>query len=99
MLQAYCQVTSLFVVPPGASGTAEGRFGRAAGAARSGHIGITTITSVCRGGQGRLGQRATLRNALNNVVSAEQFIAAGARPDARAEQLDVAEFIALANAS
>jgi len=32
-------------------------------------------------------------------VSAEQFVAAGVRPDARAEQLDVAEFIALANAS
>jgi len=44
-------------------------------------------------------RRKTLRNALNNVVSAEQFVAAGVRPDARAEQLDVAEFIALANAS
>ena len=32
-------------------------------------------------------------------LSAEQFVAAGVRPDARAEQLDVAEFIALANAS
>ena len=44
-------------------------------------------------------RRKTLRNALNNVVSADQFAAAGVRPDARAEQLDVAEFIALANAS
>ena len=44
-------------------------------------------------------RRKTLRNALNTVVSAEQFAAAGVRPDARAEQLEVAEFIALANAS
>ena len=32
-------------------------------------------------------------------LSAEQFTAAGVRPDARAEQLEVAEFVALANAS
>jgi len=42
-------------------------------------------------------RRKTLRNALNGVVTPEQFEAAGVRSDARAEQLDVAQFIALAN--
>ncbi|MGE8249520.1 MAG: 16S rRNA (adenine(1518)-N(6)/adenine(1519)-N(6))-dimethyltransferase, partial [Stenotrophomonas bentonitica] len=37
------------------------------------------------------------RNALQNVCTPEQFDAAGVRSDARAEQLDVAQFIALAN--
>lgn len=42
-------------------------------------------------------RRKTLRNALQNVCTPEQFEAAGVRSDARAEQLDVAQFIALAN--
>jgi len=42
-------------------------------------------------------RRKTLRNALNGVCDAAQFEAAGVRSDARAEQLEVAEFITLAN--
>lgn len=102
MLQAYCQVTSLFVVPPGAFrpppkvDSAVVRLVPRDPAT----ININDHKRFADVVKAAFGQRRkTLRNALNNVVSAEQFIAAGVRPDARAEQLDVAEFIALANAS
>ncbi len=102
MLQAYCQVTSLFVVPPGAFrpppkvDSAVVRLVPRDPAT----ININDHKRFAEVVKAAFGQRRkTLRNALNNVVSAEQFIAAGVRPDARAEQLDVAEFIALANAS
>ena len=102
MLQAYCQVTSLFVVPPGAFrpppkvDSAVVRLVPRDPAS----ISINDHTRFAEVVKAAFGQRRkTLRNALNNVVSAEQFVAAGVRPDARAEQLDVAEFIALANAS
>ncbi|QGL95897.1 MULTISPECIES: 16S rRNA (adenine(1518)-N(6)/adenine(1519)-N(6))-dimethyltransferase RsmA [Stenotrophomonas] len=102
MLQAYCQVTSLFVVPPGAFrpppkvDSAVVRLVPRDPAT----ININDPKRFAEVVKAAFGQRRkTLRNALNNVVSAEQFIAAGVRPDARAEQLDVAEFIALANAS
>ncbi|MGE8251640.1 MAG: 16S rRNA (adenine(1518)-N(6)/adenine(1519)-N(6))-dimethyltransferase RsmA [Stenotrophomonas sepilia] len=102
MLQAYCQVTSLFVVPPGAFrpppkvDSAVVRLVPRDPAS----ININDHTRFAEVVKAAFGQRRkTLRNALNNVVSAEQFAAAGVRPDARAEQLDVAEFIALANAS
>ena len=102
MLQAYCQVTSLFVVPPGAFrpppkvDSAVVRLVPRDPAS----IGINDHKRFAEVVKAAFGQRRkTLRNALNNVVSAEQFAAAGVRPDARAEQLDVAEFIALANAS
>ena len=100
MLQAYCQVTSLFVVPPGAFrpppkvDSAVVRLVPRDPAPINDH---TRFAEVVKAAFGQ--RRKTLRNALNNVVSAEQFVAAGVRPDARAEQLDVAEFIALANAS
>ncbi|HEL4193718.1 TPA: 16S rRNA (adenine(1518)-N(6)/adenine(1519)-N(6))-dimethyltransferase RsmA [Stenotrophomonas maltophilia] len=102
MLQAYCQVTSLFVVPPGAFrpppkvDSAVVRLLPRDPAT----ININDHKRFAEVVKAAFGQRRkTLRNALNNVVSAEQFVAAGVRPDARAEQLDVAEFIALANAS
>ncbi|HDS1531730.1 16S rRNA (adenine(1518)-N(6)/adenine(1519)-N(6))-dimethyltransferase RsmA [Stenotrophomonas maltophilia] len=102
MLQAYCQVTSLFVVPPGAFrpppkvDSAVVRLVPRDPAT----ININDHKRFAEVVKAAFGQRRkTLRNALNNVVSAEQFVAAGVRPDARAEQLDVAEFIALANAS
>ena len=102
MLQAYCQVTSLFVVPPGAFrpppkvDSAVVRLVPRDPAS----ININDHARFAEVVKAAFGQRRkTLRNALNNVVSAEQFVAAGVRPDARAEQLDVAEFIALANAS
>ena len=43
-------------------------------------------------------RRKTLRNALHGVCGPEQFEAAGVSPDARAEQIGVTAFIALANA-
>ena len=102
MLQAYCEVTSLFVVPPGAFrpppkvDSAVVRLVPRDPAT----ININDHKRFAEVVKAAFGQRRkTLRNALNNVVSAEQFVAAGVRPDARAEQLDVAEFIALANAS
>lgn len=102
MLQAYCEVTSLFVVPPGAfrpPPKVDSAVVRLI-PRDSATINIKDhkrFADVVRAAFGQ--RRKTLRNALNNVVSAEQFVAAGVRPDARAEQLDVAEFIALANAS
>lgn len=102
MLQAYCEVTPLFVVPPGAFrpppkvDSAVVRLVPRDPAS----IDIKDHKRFAEVVKAAFGQRRkTLRNALNNVVSAEQFVAAGVRPDARAEQLDVAEFIALANAT
>ena len=102
MLQAYCEVTSLFVVPPGAfrpPPKVDSAVVRLV-PRDPGTININDHKRFADVVKAAFGQRRkTLRNALNNVVSAEQFAAAGVRPDARAEQLDVAEFIALANAS
>ena len=42
-------------------------------------------------------RRKTLRNALNGVADSTQIEAAGLRPDARAEQVEVAGFVRLAN--
>ena len=102
MLQAYCQVTSLFVVPPGAfrpppkvdSAVVRLVPRDPASVNINDHKRFADVVKAAFGQR-----RKTLRNALNNVVTAEQFTAAGVRPDARAEQLDVAEFIALANAT
>ena len=102
MLQAYCEVTSLFVVPPGAfrpppkvdSAVVRLIPRDPATINIKDHKRFADVVKAAFGQR-----RKTLRNALNNVVSAEQFVAAGVRPDARAEQLDVAEFIALANAT
>ncbi|HBS56644.1 MAG TPA: 16S rRNA (adenine(1518)-N(6)/adenine(1519)-N(6))-dimethyltransferase [Stenotrophomonas sp.] len=102
MLQAYCQVTSLFVVPPGAfrpppkvdSAVVRLVPRDPATVNINDHKRFADVVKAAFGQR-----RKTLRNALNNVVTAEQFAAAGVRPDARAEQLDVAEFIALANAT
>ncbi len=101
MLQAYCEVTSLFVVPPGAfrpPPKVDSAVVRLV-PRNPATIAITDHGRFAEVVKAAFGQRRkTLRNALNNVVSAEQFAAAGVRPDARAEQLEVAEFIALANA-
>jgi 16S rRNA (adenine1518-N6/adenine1519-N6)-dimethyltransferase len=43
-------------------------------------------------------RRKTLRNALQAVCTGERMLAAGIRPELRAEQLEVAEFIKLSNA-
>jgi 16S rRNA (adenine1518-N6/adenine1519-N6)-dimethyltransferase len=101
MLQAFCEVKALFVVPPGAFrpppkvDSAVVRLVPRDPAA----IGINDRDRFAEVVRAAFGQRRkTLRNALNGVCDAAQFEAAGVRPDARAEQLEVADFIALANA-
>ncbi len=100
MLQAYCEVTSLFVVPPGAfrpPPKVDSAVVRLVPRPPQ-TVGIadrTRFADVVRAAFGQ--RRKTLRNALNGVCDAAQFEAAGVRPDARAEQLEVADFVRLAN--
>lgn len=102
MLQAWCQVQPLFVVPPGAFrpppkvDSAVVRLVPRDPAT----IGIADRARFAEVVRAAFGQRRkTLRNALHGVCGPEQFEAAGVSPDARAEQIGVAAFIALANAS
>ena len=101
MLQAYCQVQPLFVVPPGAFrpppkvDSAVVRLVPRDPAT----VGIddrTRFADVVRAAFGQ--RRKTLRNALSGVCGPQQFEAAGVSPDARAEQVEVAGFVRLANA-
>ena len=55
----------------------------------------TAFADVVRDAFGQ--RRKTLRNALSKLCEAEDFAGVGVRPDARAEQLAVEEFIALGN--
>ena len=100
MLQAYCAVTPLFTVPPGAF--------RPAPKVDSAVVRLVPkpaerievadhrmFANVVRAAFGQ--RRKTLRNALNGVADAAQVEAAGLRPDARAEQVEVASFVRLAN--
>lgn len=100
MLQAYCAVTPLFVVPPGAF--------RPAPKVDSAVVRLLPKPAGCIDVQDRVrfanvvraafGQRRkTLRNALHGVAGTALIEAAGLRPDARAEQVDVAGFVRLAN--
>ena len=98
MLQAYCTVTSLFDVPPGAFrpppkvDSAVVRLVPRDPAT----IGISDPALFERVVRDAFGQRRkTLRNALQLVCTGAQIEAAGLRPDARAEQLEVAEFVRL----
>lgn len=100
MLQAYCHVTPLFDVPPGAfrpppkvDSAVVRLVPRAAET-----IGIRDHALFARVVRDAFGQRRkTLRNALSQVCGSEAIEAAGVRPDARAEQLPVADFVRLAN--
>ncbi|TNJ35309.1 16S rRNA (adenine(1518)-N(6)/adenine(1519)-N(6))-dimethyltransferase RsmA [Arenimonas terrae] len=99
MLQAYCTVTSLFDVPPGAFrpppkvDSAVVRLVPRPAA----EIGIADPALFERIVRDAFGQRRkTLRNALQQVCTGADIEAAGLRPDARAEQLEVAEFRQLA---
>jgi 16S rRNA (adenine1518-N6/adenine1519-N6)-dimethyltransferase len=99
MLQAYCTVTSLFDVPPGAFrpppkvDSAVVRLVPRPAA----EIGIADPALFERIVRDAFGQRRkTLRNALQQVCTGPDIEAAGLRPDARAEQLEVAEFKQLA---
>ena len=100
MLQAYCAVTPLFDVPPEAfrpppkvDSAVVRLVPHAADAI--GIINRQRFTEVVRAAFGQ--RRKTLRNALMGVCDSAQMEAAGVRPDARAEQLEVAAFIRLAN--
>jgi 16S rRNA (adenine1518-N6/adenine1519-N6)-dimethyltransferase len=100
MLQAYCHVTPLFDVPPGAFrpppkvDSAVVRMVPRDPAT----IGVrdhAKFEAVVRDAFGQ--RRKTLRNALSQQCDAAAIEAAGVRPDARAEQIDVADFVRLAN--
>jgi len=100
MLQAYCAVTPLFTVPPGAF--------RPAPKVDSAVVRLVPkpadrievadramFAHVVRAAFGQ--RRKTLRNALQGVADTEAIEAAGLRADARAEQVEVAGFVRLAN--
>ncbi|RPE75484.1 16S rRNA (adenine(1518)-N(6)/adenine(1519)-N(6))-dimethyltransferase RsmA [Vulcaniibacterium tengchongense] len=100
MLQAYCRVTPLFDVPPGAFrpppkvDSAVVRL--VPRPARE--VGIDDAALFAALVRDAFGQRRkTLRNALSKLCGAGAIEAAGVRPDARAEQLEVADFVRLAN--
>lgn len=102
MLQAYCAVTPLFTVTPGAFrpppkvDSAVVRLVPRPEAA----IGIADagrFAAIVRAAFGQ--RRKTLRNALATVCDAQTITGAGLRPDARAEQVPVSGFVALANAA
>ena len=100
MLQAYCTVTPLFDVPPAAfrpPPRVDSAVVRLVPREPS-TIGIDDprrFRDVVRAAFGQ--RRKTLRNALSTVCSSDQIEAAGLRPDARAEQVEVAGFVRLAN--
>ncbi|HEY0333813.1 MAG TPA: 16S rRNA (adenine(1518)-N(6)/adenine(1519)-N(6))-dimethyltransferase RsmA [Stenotrophomonas sp.] len=100
MLQASCEVHSLFVVPPGAfrpPPKVDSAVARLI-PRDPGQIGIQDRARFAEVVRAAFGQRRkTLRNALSNVCDARHFEAADVRPDARAEQLKVGDFIRLAN--
>ena len=99
MLQAYCTVTSLFDVPPGAfrpPPKVDSSVVRLVPKPAD-QIGIADHVLFERVVREAFGQRRkTLRNALQLTCSGADIEAAGLRPDARAEQLQVSEFVQLA---
>lgn len=100
MLQALCRVQPLFDVPPGAfrpPPKVDSAVVRLI-PKPPGQVGIADFAlfeAVVRDAFGQ--RRKTLRNAVQQLCSGDDIVAAGLRPDARAEQLEVAQFIALAN--
>lgn len=98
MLQAYCAVTPLFTVGPGAFRPApkvESAVVRLVPRPAD-TVGIKDrqrFAAIVRAAFGQ--RRKTLRNALDGVLDSSQMLAAGVRPDARAEQLHVADFVRL----
>ncbi len=99
MLQAYCAVTHLFDVAPGAfrpPPKVDSAVVRLL-PRRPQDIGIDDrmrFANVVRAAFGQ--RRKTLRNALSGVVDSAAIQAAGVDPGARAEQLAVADFVRLA---
>jgi 16S rRNA (adenine1518-N6/adenine1519-N6)-dimethyltransferase len=100
MLQAVCRVIPLFDVPPGAFrpppkvDSAVVRL-LPKPAAEVGISDPALFEALVRDAFGQ--RRKTLRNAVQALCTSEDILAAGLRPEARAEQLAVPEFIALAN--
>ncbi len=100
MLQAYCRVDALFVVPPGAfrpPPKVDSAVARLVPRDAT-SIGISDpgrFEAVVRAAFGQ--RRKTLRNALGGTCTTDQIEAAGLRPDARAEQVGVDGFVRLAN--
>ncbi|MBS0192995.1 MAG: 16S rRNA (adenine(1518)-N(6)/adenine(1519)-N(6))-dimethyltransferase RsmA [Proteobacteria bacterium] len=100
MLQAYCEVLPLLDVPPAAfrpppqvDSAVVRLIPRPAATIGIDDRGL--FANVVRDAFGQ--RRKTLRNALGNVCDAEAIAAAGLSPSARAEQVEVAGFVALAN--
>ena len=100
MLQAYCAVTPLFKVPPGAfrpPPKVDSAVVRLVPRAPD-RIGVADRRHFAHVVRAAFGQRRkTLRNALNGVADSAAIEAAGLDPGARAEQVEVAGFIRLAN--
>lgn len=100
MLQAYCTVTALFKVAPGAfrpPPKVDSAVVRLVPHPR-GQVGIDDprrFADIVRAAFGQ--RRKTLRNALSSVCAADEIVRAGIDPQSRAEQLAVADFVALAN--
>ena len=100
MLQAYCMVTPLFTVPPGAFRPApkvDSAVVRLVPrpAADVGIDDPARFAAIVRAAFGQ--RRKTLRNALSGVAEPPAIEAAGMDPGMRAEQADVAAFVRLAN--
>ncbi len=100
MLQAYCTVTALFKVAPGAfrpPPKVDSAVVRLVPHPPK-QVGIDDprrFADIVRAAFGQ--RRKTLRNALSSVCTADDIVRAGVDPQSRAEQLAVADFIALAN--
>ena len=100
MLQAYCRVTPLFKVPPGAfkpPPKVDSAVVRMVPRARE-DIAVRDrkrFEHVVRAAFGQ--RRKTLRNALSAETDEATIEAAGLAPGARAEQLSVQDFVRLAN--
>ncbi|HMB56148.1 MAG TPA: 16S rRNA (adenine(1518)-N(6)/adenine(1519)-N(6))-dimethyltransferase RsmA [Arenimonas sp.] len=100
MLQAVCQVTPLFTIgpnafrPPPKVDSAVVRLVPKP-ADQIGIVDPALFEALVRNAFGQ--RRKTLRNAVQQLCSGDDIAAAGLRPDARAEQLPVSDFIALAN--
>ena len=100
MLQASCEVTSLFSVGPGAfrpPPKVDSAVMRLVprDPARIGIDDRRRFADVVRAAFGQ--RRKTLRNALRSVCDESTIRSAGIDPRARAEQLEVADFVRLAN--
>ena len=101
MLQAYCHVTPLFDVAPGAFNPppkVDSAVVRLVPRPAS-EIAVEDRAMFSRVVRDAFGQRRkTLRNALSNICDANAIAAGGLDPTLRAEQVPVDGFVALANA-